>query len=141
MKTSNPMKSLTVNQIVERFPGAQKIQIFIKTEEVKTIKGPDYCFFTAYPFMVRTDGSFVPLIDFKISIKPKWKRVMDIKDSEFWVLSIDASKKLQFSISDEDEAVEYYKTQFSFITNKAAIDSLFSAYMNLEDCEEFNEDF
>ena len=141
MKTSNPMKSLTVNQIVERFPGAQKIQIFIKTAEVKTIKGPDYCFFTAYPFMVRTDGSFVPLIDFKISIKPKWKRVMDIKDSEFWVLSIDASKKLQFSISDEDEAVEYYKTQFSFITNKAAIDSLFSAYMNLEDCEEFNEDF
>ncbi len=66
---------------------------------------------------------------------------MDIKDSEFWVLSIDASKKLQFSISDEDEAVEYYKTQFSFITNEASIDSLIKAYMNLKGCEEFNEDF
>ena len=141
MKTSNPMKSLTVNQIVERFPGAQKIQIFLKTAEVKTIKGPDCCFFTAFPFMVRIDGSFEQHIDFKISIKPKWKRVMDIKDSEFWVLSIDASKKLQFSISDEDEAVEYYKTQFSFITNEASIDSLIKAYMNLKGCEEFNEEF
>jgi len=52
MKKTSLMKTLTVNQIVEHFPGAQKIQIFIRKEEVKTIKGLDCCFFTAFPFVV-----------------------------------------------------------------------------------------
>ena len=141
MKRSNLMKSLTINQIVERFPNAQTIQIFIKRDEVKTIKGPDYYFFTAFPFMVRTNGSFEQHIVFKIHIKPKWKRIMDIKDSEFWVLSINAKENLQFNISDEEEAAEYYKTQFSFISNEATIDSLLKAYMSLKGCEEFNKEF
>ena len=137
--TRNLLKALTVNQIVEHYPGANKIQIFVRKGEVRTIKGLDCCFYTVFPFVVRVDGNIEQHIDFKISIKPKWKRIMDIKECDFWVLSIDASQKLLFNGENEEDPIEYYKSQFSFITNGAVIDSLFKAYMNLKGCEEFDE--